>query len=82
LAANSSDQKPTRQPQSQQAQPQKYRQQILLYPNAEALKTAVSNSNSGALDEMVVINFTLPIKAYVMDVRLERNLPATSISAC
>jgi hypothetical protein len=35
---------------------------------------AVSNSNSGALDEMVVMSFTLPIKAYVMDVRLERKL--------
>ncbi|MBB1270823.1 mechanosensitive ion channel family protein [Shewanella sp. SR44-3] len=33
----------------------------VMVPNAEALKTAVSNSNSGALDEMVVINFCLPI---------------------
>jgi small-conductance mechanosensitive channel len=33
----------------------------VMVPNAEVLKTAVSNSNSGALDEMVVINFTLPI---------------------
>jgi small conductance mechanosensitive channel len=33
----------------------------VMVPNAEALKTAVSNSNSGALDEMVVINFKLPV---------------------
>lgn len=33
----------------------------VMIPNAEAIRTAVSNSNSGALDEMVVISFTLPI---------------------
>ncbi|GGB54703.1 mechanosensitive ion channel family protein [Shewanella inventionis] len=33
----------------------------IMVPNAEALKTAVSNANSGALDEMVVVKFTLPI---------------------
>ncbi|ARD23538.1 mechanosensitive ion channel family protein [Shewanella japonica] len=34
----------------------------VMVPNAEALKTAVSNANSGALDEMVVVKFTLPIQ--------------------
>ena len=33
----------------------------VMIPNAEALKTAVSNANSGALDEMVVVKFTLPM---------------------
>ncbi|MDO6610462.1 mechanosensitive ion channel [Shewanella sp. 1_MG-2023] len=33
----------------------------VMVPNAEALKTAVSNANSGALDEMVVVTFKLPI---------------------
>jgi len=33
----------------------------IMVPNAEALKTAVSNANSGALDEMVAIQFNLPI---------------------
>ncbi|WP_144210711.1 mechanosensitive ion channel family protein [Shewanella donghaensis] len=33
----------------------------VMVPNAEALKTAVSNANSGALDEMVVVNFCLPV---------------------
>ncbi|QDE32291.1 MULTISPECIES: mechanosensitive ion channel family protein [Shewanella] len=35
----------------------------VMVPNAEALKTAVSNANSGALDEMVVVSFTIPIHA-------------------
>jgi len=35
----------------------------VMVPNAEALKTAVSNANSGALDEMVVVSFTLPMHA-------------------
>ncbi|MCL1066714.1 mechanosensitive ion channel family protein [Shewanella olleyana] len=35
----------------------------VMVPNAEALKTAVSNANSGALDEMVVVTFNLPIEA-------------------
>lgn len=34
----------------------------VMVPNAEALKTAVSNANSGALDEMVVVEFNLPIE--------------------
>ncbi|GGP53836.1 mechanosensitive ion channel family protein [Shewanella saliphila] len=33
----------------------------VMVPNAEALKTAVSNANSGALDEMVVVKFTIPM---------------------
>ncbi|MFT6257658.1 mechanosensitive ion channel domain-containing protein [Shewanella sp. S1-58-MNA-CIBAN-0166] len=35
----------------------------VMVPNAEALKTAVSNANSGALDEMVVVSFTIPMNA-------------------
>jgi small-conductance mechanosensitive channel len=35
----------------------------VMVPNAEALKAAVSNANSGALDEMVVVCFTLPMHA-------------------
>lgn len=35
----------------------------VMVPNAEALKTAVSNANSGALNEMVVVSFTIPMNA-------------------
>lgn len=35
----------------------------IMVPNSEVLKNAVSNSNSGALDEMVVISFNLPLHA-------------------
>ncbi|UJF21609.1 mechanosensitive ion channel family protein [Shewanella sp. OMA3-2] len=35
----------------------------IMVPNAEVLKNAVSNANSGALDEMVVISFNLPLHA-------------------
>ena len=34
-----------------------------MVPNALALGSAVSNSNSGALDEQISIKFTLPIQA-------------------
>ncbi|MDO6639692.1 mechanosensitive ion channel [Shewanella sp. 5_MG-2023] len=34
----------------------------VMVPNAEAIKSAVSNANSGALDEMVVVGFCLPIE--------------------
>ncbi|MGZ9897462.1 mechanosensitive ion channel family protein [Shewanella gaetbuli] len=33
----------------------------VMIPNAEALNTAISNANSGALDEMVAISFNLPV---------------------
>lgn len=35
----------------------------VMIPNAEALRTAIPNSNSGALDEMVVVKFTIPMNA-------------------
>jgi hypothetical protein len=34
-----------------------------MVPNAEALKTAICHANSGALDEMIVVSFTIPISA-------------------
>ena len=33
----------------------------IMVPNAEALKTAVCNSNSGALDEQISVKFSLPV---------------------
>lgn len=33
----------------------------VMVPNAEALRTAVANSNSGALDEQISVRFSLPI---------------------
>jgi small-conductance mechanosensitive channel len=34
-----------------------------MVPNSEALKTAICHANSGALDKMVVVSFTIPINA-------------------
>ena len=46
---------------------------IIMVPNAEALKGAVSNSNSGALDELVSVSFMLPVQAdHMLAMRLAR----------
>ena len=42
---------------------------IVTIPNAEILKTAVSNANSGELTEMVVVEFVVPATADVQKVR-------------
>jgi small-conductance mechanosensitive channel len=47
-------------------------------PNALVLGQAVSNSNSGALDEMVEVHFTLPAH---LDLTLVRNLAQESASS-
>lgn len=41
----------------------------VMIPNAEFLKGAVANSNSGALDEMVVIPVDLPLPCNVAEAR-------------